>query len=44
MSNSRRTSDVPIILPQHFAHGALFNYFATVHNFHCAADVASPSI
>lgn len=39
-----RTSDVLIILPQHFANGALFNYFATVHNFYCAADVAYPSI
>lgn len=25
MSNSQKTSDVPIVLPQHFAHGALFN-------------------
>lgn len=38
------TSDVPTSPPQHFAHGGLFNYFAMVHNFDCAADVASPSM
>lgn len=42
MSNSLQTSDLLIISPQHFAHGVKFNYFAMVHNFDCAADVALP--
>ncbi len=41
MRNSQRSSDLPNVLPQHFAHGALFNYIAMVYNFQCAADVAS---